>query len=211
MNFESMLKKFSDSGASSGLATGLLGGLAGSLLMTKGGRKFGKNALKVGGVAAVGALAYSAYKNYTNKQNAAPSIDESKFVPSIANDDQPNTDLELLLAKAMIAASRADGQIEIEESQTIINQIRSFELEENQEFQLMHQFNQPTDIEGIIKAANSIEIATEIYAVSLLVIDEANEAEQAYLAMLSDRLQLPGELVEAIENEVGENKHKLAA
>ena len=221
MNFENVLKKFTESGATTGMASGLLGGLAGSLLMSKSGRKLGKNALKLGGVAAVGALAYGAYKKYTNTQdgNSNPrssndvsdSIDESKFMPAETTSESSDINLELLLAKAMIAASRADGRVEVEESQIIINQIRSFNLAEEYEFQLMHQFNQPSDIDELVSEAKTIEIATEVYAVSLLVIDQANETETSYLAKLADQLKLPNALVDAIENEVNENRHKLAA
>ena len=93
MNFNNILEGFMKNGAASGLATGLVGGLAGSMLTSKAGRKFGKNALKVGGVAAVGALAYGAYKKYAAKQHGiAPQaeeqtvgsqaqIDAAKFLP----------------------------------------------------------------------------------------------------------------------------------
>ena len=42
------------SGAAGGFAGGLAGGLAGNLLTSKSGRKMGKMALKMGGIAAVG-------------------------------------------------------------------------------------------------------------------------------------------------------------
>ncbi len=53
----------------SGFAGGMAGGLATSMLTTKSGRKMGKKALKAGGVAAVGALAYTAYKRYSNNKS----------------------------------------------------------------------------------------------------------------------------------------------
>ncbi|WP_035478480.1 tellurite resistance TerB family protein [Aliagarivorans taiwanensis] len=61
------------SGAAGGFAGGLAGGLASGLLTSKSGRKMGKQALKLGGVAAVGALAYSAYQKYSDKSGAAAS------------------------------------------------------------------------------------------------------------------------------------------
>lgn len=216
-----MLNSFLSSNASTGLASGLVGGLAGSLLTTKAGRKFGKNALKLGGVAAVGAIAYGAYKKYATKQdgnmqvadkasNPASQANVSGFLP--AEDDKNSIyKLELILVKAMIAASRADGKVELQESQKIFKQIRSFNLDEEEEFNLMNQFNQSTNVDELIEAANTIELRIEIYTVSCLVIEDANEAERAYLTMLADRLNLPNELVNAIESEVNEEKHKLAA
>ena len=222
MNFQDLLNSFSNSNVSTGLASGLVGGLAGSLLMSKTGRKIGKNALKLGGVAAVGALAYSAYKKYSNKEGdkvvdmstqkniLTNSTDESGFLPA-ENDEESIHKLELILVKAMLAASRADGQVDIKETQTIINQIRSFNLEDDEEGQLMQQLALPTDIEDLVTEARTIELATEIYTVSLLVIEQANEVEREYLTMLSERLKLPKDLTVAIEKEVNEHKHKQAA
>ena len=221
MKFNNLLDGFFKSGVSSGLASGLVGGLAGSLLTSKTGRKIGKNALKLGGAAAVGAIAYGAYKKYSanqvkkdnfesnKKSNLGVRADELSFFPE-EDDIESIHKLELVLVKAMIAASRADGLIEVEETQKIFKQIRSFNLEED-EFKLMSQINQPTNIDELIESASSIELATEIYTVSCLVIEEANEAEREYLAILADKLKLPNELVNAIEIEVNAQKHRLAA
>jgi uncharacterized membrane protein YebE (DUF533 family) len=50
--------------ATSGVASGLAGGLAGGALMSKHGRKYASTALKVGGIAAIGGFAWSAYQKY---------------------------------------------------------------------------------------------------------------------------------------------------
>ncbi|NCC26735.1 MAG: DUF533 domain-containing protein, partial [Gammaproteobacteria bacterium] len=44
------------------------------------------------------------------------------FLPA-AGDPQGVSALSLLLARAMIAAAKADGQIDVQESQAILNQI----------------------------------------------------------------------------------------
>jgi uncharacterized membrane protein YebE (DUF533 family) len=59
-----ILGKLLGSNLAGGFAGGLAGGLASNVLTSKSGRKMGKNALKMGGVAAVGALAYAAYQRY---------------------------------------------------------------------------------------------------------------------------------------------------
>lgn len=219
MNLNNVLGGLLDNGAAKGFASGMLGGLAGSMLTSKKGRKFGKSALKLGGVAAVGAIAYGAYKKYSAKQNNNAAIgvsslvtpvSEAQFVPD-HNDKHSVMQLELLLVKAMIAASRADGEVEVAETQKIFSQIRSFNLDEKQEFQLINQFNHSTDVDEIINSVSSIEQATEVYTVSCLVIEDANQAEREYLAMLAGRLNLPNELVSAIENEVNEQIHNLTA
>ena len=212
-NLNGILDKVLTSGATTGLASGLAGGLAGSFLMSKKGRKIGKSALKVGGVAAVGALAYTAYKKYSSKQNNinnTNSIEQnelltvpenSSFLPQ-KNDSEAQHKLELLLIKAMIAASRADGQMDVNESQTIFKQIKSFDLNKEEETVLMHQMSQKIDIDELINASTSIEIASEIYAVSLMAMNEINEPERDYLTMLAMRLGLPEELTFEIEQQI---------
>ncbi|SHG78834.1 tellurite resistance TerB family protein [Ferrimonas marina] len=61
------------SSTAKGFAGGLAGGVASNMLMSKSGRKMGKKALKVGGIAAVGALAYTAYQRYSNSGNSDSS------------------------------------------------------------------------------------------------------------------------------------------
>lgn len=212
-NFNGILDKVLASGATTGLASGLAGGLAGSFLMSKNGRKIGKNALKVGGVAAVGALAYNAYKKYSNKQEGAANTthtgqselltvpDNSNFLPH-KNDNKALQKLELILVKAMIAASRADGQMDVSESQTIFKQIKSFNLSPDEETLLIHQMSQTINMDELVDSATSIEVASEIYAVSVMAMNEINEAERNYLTMLSTRLQLPHELKSQIEHEI---------
>ena len=214
-----MLSGLMNNSAATGAASGLVGGLAGSLLTSKTGRKIGKNALKLGGVAAVGAIAYGAYKKYASKQIdhgvTDHSVNETTFINSDFlpnnNDQESVHKLELTLVKAMLAASRADGEVELAETQIIFKQIRSFNLNEQEEVELIDQFNKPTNIEELIEAATTIELATEIYTVSCMVIDEPNASEKEYLCILASRLKLPGELVEAIENEVNKQSYNLAA
>ncbi len=217
-NFNGILDKVLASSATTGLVSGLAGGLAGSFLMSKKGRKIGKSAMKVGGVAAMGALAYSAYKKYSSKQDGTANSataehnplltvpDNSSFLP-LKNDTQALQKLELILIKAMIAASRADGQMDVDESQTIFKQIKSFNLNEDEESLLMHQMSQSINMDELIESATSVELASEIYAVSLMAINEINEAERNYLTMLSMRLGLPKELVSEIELEIS-NQNK---
>ena len=68
VDLNKILTNFSQSGALTGLAGGLAGGVAGSALMSKKGRKTAAKLIKLGGVAAVGGLAWNAYRNYPERQ-----------------------------------------------------------------------------------------------------------------------------------------------
>ncbi|MEX1348782.1 MAG: DUF533 domain-containing protein, partial [Desulfobacterales bacterium] len=69
-----LLGQLLGSGVAGGFAGGLAGGLASNLLTSESGRKMGKKALKTGGIAAVGALAYGAYQRYSAGKGTADSV-----------------------------------------------------------------------------------------------------------------------------------------
>ncbi|MFN0192308.1 MAG: DUF533 domain-containing protein, partial [Aestuariivirga sp.] len=66
---------------------------------------------------------------------------------------------------------------------------------------VMDELRKPLDIEKVVAAATSPELAVEIYAASFLAIDPDDPAEQAYLAMLAARLKLAPDLKTRIEAE----------
>ena len=110
-----LLDQLVGSGAAGGFAGGLAGGALGSMLAGKKGKKLAGNALKVGGLALVGGLAYKAWQHHQQGKSAAnapvDAPDERAFLPD--NQDVAGTQaLNLLLARAMIAAAKADGQID---------------------------------------------------------------------------------------------------
>lgn len=212
-----LLGQFLSSGAASGFAGGLAGGLAGNMISGKKGRKLGKKALKLGGLAAVGALAYTAYQRY-NQQNSpsAPSAQlpqaaapveltpapaGSAFMPK-ENDVAAQEALGLILVRAMIAVARADGRLDAQESQTIFEKIQSLGLDPESQNLLVKEMGHPVDMDAIVNSATCPEIAAEIYAASLLAVEVDSAAEKAYLAMLAARLELPAQLVAEIERQV---------
>jgi uncharacterized membrane protein YebE (DUF533 family) len=81
-----LLGQLLGSGAAGGFAGGLAGGLASSLLTSKSGRKLGKQTLRMGGIAAVRALAYAAYQRYSagkdTAHNALPQTAEAVLSPA---------------------------------------------------------------------------------------------------------------------------------
>lgn len=116
-------------------ATGLL-----SLLMGKKG--FGSNALQLGSMAALGALAYNAWKNYQGGQAAPASAAQGQFIPAEERSQAQTAQASELTIKAMIAAAAADGRIDTAESSAILAQIGT----ENAEARLAGAANpQPAD------------------------------------------------------------------
>ncbi len=208
-----LLGQLMGSGAAGGFAGGLAGGLAGNLLTSKSGRKMGKKALKMGGVAAVGALAYAAYQRYSNKSSGsspealpappelAPAPPGSAFIP--AQDDTAGQEaLGLTLVRSMIAAARSDGRLDAKESQAIFQRIESLGLDPDDQALLVQEMGHPVDMDAIVQSATSPELAAEIYVASLLAIDIDTAEEQSYLSMLAARLNIPPDLAAELRRQV---------
>ncbi len=207
-NMNKLLGQLLGSGVVSGFAGGLAGGAAGSMLTGKKGRKLGKKALKLGGVAAVGALAYTAYQRYTNKNatptgqtDLTPAPPGTSFMPE-KSDMVANEALGLTLVRAMIAAARTDGRLDAQESQSIFQKIQSLGLDSESQAMLVEEMSRPVDMDAIVDCATSPEIAAEIYTASLLAVEVDTTAEKSYLGMLAARLRLPSELVVELERQV---------
>ena len=209
-----LLGQLLGSGAAGGFAGGLAGGLASNLLTSKSGRKMGKKALKMGGIAAVGALAYAAYQRYSTGKGTVdsalsqpaeaelvPAPEGSAFIPP-KNNPAAQEALGLTLVRAMIAAARADGRLDAKESRTIFQRIESLGLDPEDQALLVAEMGHPVDMDAIVNSATSPEVAAEIYVASMLAIDVDTADEKSYLAMLAARLKLPPELVTELNRQV---------
>jgi uncharacterized membrane protein YebE (DUF533 family) len=180
----------------------LAGGLASILLGSKQGRKLAGNALTLGGMAVVGALAYQAYKNYqagqapqTSQQGSVPMLPpptDTPFNPSAAAEQQS---LSRSLLRAMISAAKADGHVDATEQANIFAQMDKMQLDPDDKAFVIDELRKPLDIDGVAAGARTPEQAAEIYVASLLAVDVDNASERGYLDMLAARLRLDPKLV----------------
>lgn len=186
-----------------GLAAGAAaGGLVGLLLGGKKARKIAGTALKVGGAAAVGGLAYKAWRDWQANRPATPSPQETTaalpaaegtaFLPA---DPAARDDLALRLVRAMVAAAKADGHVTPDERARISAQFEALGLGPDARAVLEAELARPLDLGEIAGLAHTPEEAAEVYAASLLAVDPEGPAEKGYLAMLAARLQLDPGLV----------------
>ena len=187
------------------LASGALaGGLAGILLGSRGGREIAGDALKYGGIALIGGLAYKAYSDYQARQAGQvpqqapaavlPPPSDTPFMPKASEAESRAR----LLITAMISAAKADGYIDQGEQTRIFQRLDASNLDSESKAYVMDQLRAPLDLEGIVREAKQPEVATEVYAASLLAIDPDHPAEKAYLQMLAARLGLDEALVKEI-------------
>jgi uncharacterized membrane protein YebE (DUF533 family) len=206
-----LLDQLVDSGAAGGFAGGLAGGALASVLSgNKKVRKLAGSALQLGGVALVGGLAYKAWQNHQKRAGTvtgtgpATPPDGSAFLPA-SDDTAAASALSLLLARAMISAAKADGQIDTRESQTLLNQINSLDMPAEDKAFLFEEYARPLDMHKLTADLDSPEHAAEVYAASVLMIGPPSPPEQIYLDNLARELALDAGLVQEIHATVLEN------
>ena len=176
-------------------ATGLL-----SLLMGKKG--FGSNALQLGSMAALGALAYNAWKNYQGGQAAPASAAQGQFIPAEERTQVQTAQASELTIKAMIAAAAADGRIDTAESSAILAQIGT-ENAEARAWLEQQIHNPPTPQTLAAEVGNDPALAAEIYLASRIVCGDLDRKEILYLHELAEALHLDDALVEKLEHQAG--------
>lgn len=195
---QQQIKQTSSSGTLKSLGAGAVGGGLVSLLMgskknKKLGKKVAKNSLKIGGIAALGALAYKVYNDSQNKTPQTTAQDSFN-----SNDDIHS---ELIL-KAMIAAAKADGHVDQQEMLHIETSLKQAGADPQLQSLLHAELNKPLDPVQIARLANSPQQASEIYLASLIVIDEQNFMEKAYLRELANQLQLSPDITFQLEQQL---------
>ncbi len=184
--------------------TGMLaGGVLGLLLGDKRVRKFGGKAAAYGGAAALGALAFRAYSTWQRNQAAAPA-QPATFLPAPAAEDSHSR----AVLKALIAAAKSDGHIDARERSLIDDKLGALAGEPELRSWIDAEVARPLDPADVAAAADSIEVASEMYLVSVLAVDTESFMERAYLDELAKKLDLPGELKAQLETEA---KQALAA
>lgn len=191
----------------------LAGGLAALLMGSKTGRKIGGEALKLGGMAAVGALAYKAYQDWQAGKQAplpqeaaqkppVPMLPAPSGTPFNPTSESGQQTLARHLLRAMIAAAKADGHVDAQEQTRIFAEMDRLPLSSEDKAFVMDELRAKLDVDAVAGAAATPEEAAEIYAASLLAIDVDNAAERGYLSMLAARLKLDDALVAHLHGSV---------
>lgn len=183
------------------------GALVAVLLGTGTGRKVTGSAVKLGGLAAIGGLAYQAYKNYqaggqpaeaqAREPELLPPPEDTGFHPSQA--PQGEAEFTLMLVRAMIAAAKADGHIDEEERARIGDKLHLSGLDAEAEQFIMDEIAAPLDLDALSASARTEEQKVELYTASRLTIDPNTRSERGYLDLLAGRLGLPDALIDHIE------------
>ncbi|MDT3705971.1 MAG: tellurite resistance TerB family protein [Thiobacillus sp.] len=179
--------------------TGMLaGGVLGLLLGDKRVRKFGGKALAYGGAAALGALAFRAYSDWQRQKSAAaaPATEPARFLPAPTAEGHSRAVL-----KALIAAAKSDGHIDARERGLIEEKLAGLADDPALRSWIDAEVARPLDPSDVAAAAGSMEVASEMYLVSVLAVDAESFMERAYLDELGRKLDLPDDLKLRLETE----------
>ena len=112
----------------------------------------------------------------------------------------------LLLVRAMIAAAMADGHLDADEQGHLFREIDRLELSAEEKGMMLDELRHPWPMHAIVARCDAPETAIEVYAASVLAIDESRPESELYLSQLARLLQLPTTLVEEIHVRSGSEK-----
>lgn len=204
----------SASNSHTGTINGMLGGLAAGgivslLVANKSARKFAGKAATFGGAALLGGAAYKMYKNWQHNSQ----FEQSRELDNPQNNQQStpqeysnaNTfDYQLTVIKAMIAAAKADGHIDMAEQQRIFSAVSKMDISAEQKGMIFDLLSVPISIVEIANSVATIEQKSELYMASCLVIDEQNPLEREHLDKLRQALNMPLALTQEIEQQTNQ-------
>ena len=189
-------------------AGAIVGGLGGLLLGTRAGRSLTGRAVRLGGLALIGSLAYKAYKNYqqgASSETGGQADDERFGIPELPpqgsgfEEDAMNNDDATLFIRTMVAAAAADGQIDRDEQRKILGNLQEAGMEDEAMEFLANEFNNPARIEDIITDVRTSEQAAKVYAAARIAIEPDTREEQRFLSYLAEQLNIDQQLAAHID------------
>jgi uncharacterized membrane protein YebE (DUF533 family) len=195
--------------ANNQLAAGAaLGGLGALVLGTGAGRSLAATALKMGGLALIGGLAYKAYQNYqqgrpplapdqqaqAKPQSLLPAPEGSGFEVGAMSQDAA-----LRCIRATIAAAAADGRIDATEQQKIVSGLRQAGIDDAARQFLAAEIGNPASVAELASGVASPEEAVQVYAAARIAVDPDTGEEHAFLSSLAEALGIDDALAAQVD------------
>jgi uncharacterized membrane protein YebE (DUF533 family) len=199
MSGRNVLREALSGGLGGSLAGGVAGGLLASLLSGRGAKGLAGTALQAGGLAALGGLAWQAYRRWSEAQSGSAAA--AATTPHSAEFDVGQRNA-LLIARAMVAAAAADGHIDAEEQRTIFAKLDDANLASADKAALFDEMRNPSSIAAIAAQVDSLGLASDVYVASALVVDPQDRRAAWHLERLASALHLPADLARELERTV---------
>jgi uncharacterized membrane protein YebE (DUF533 family) len=213
---QSRFQRAAEGGAGQSAGSGGLAGIVGSLLGGGGshggpGSGSGLGSLLGGGgrtgagfsggaMGLLGMLASAAMQHFGSAQGGAR---QGSAQPGLAEDAAPyeggargdDNSRAMVMIRAMIAAAKADGEIDPQERQRIMGRLEEAGADAEAQAFVRDEMARPADLQAIVSAVDSPRTAIEAYAASLFAIDVDTPAETAHMQKLAQALRLDPALV----------------
>ncbi|AVD88887.1 MULTISPECIES: tellurite resistance TerB family protein [Pseudomonas] len=177
----------------------LAAGAMGLLLGNKKARKYGGKVLTYGGLAALGVLAYKAYGNWQARQGLGAGAEPQTLDRLPASQAEQHSQAVL---QALVAAAKSDGHIDDRERALIEGEFTRLDSDQELQHWLHAELNKPLDPAEVARAAQTPEMAAEMYLASVMMVDQENFMERAYLDELARQLRLDPALRQELETQV---------
>jgi len=173
-------------GGLGGLLGGLLGGGGGS---SAGGYTQGRSTggTNYAALASLGMMAFQAYQSWQRSQAAAPQ-QAVRTVDQLSGPEAEDHSHAIL--RALIAAAKADGRIDKQEEQLIYAEIKRQTSDPQLQQWLDEEVSKPLDAAEVAQSAQDPAMAAEMYLASVMLMDDQQDAERAYLDELAGALQI---------------------
>ncbi|MBC3456504.1 tellurite resistance TerB family protein [Pseudomonas mosselii] len=171
------------SGGLGGLLGGILGGSGGNAGASTQGRSAGS--VNYAALASLGMMAFQAYQSWQRSQAAAPH-QAVRTVDQLSGPEAEDHSHAIL--RALIAAAKADGRIDPQEEQLIYAEIKRHTSDPQLQQWLDEEVSKPLDAAEVAQSAQDPGMAAEMYLASVMLVDDQQDAERAYLDELASAL-----------------------
>ena len=109
----------------------------------------------------------------------------------------------LAFVKAMINAAKADGQIDGAEMNNILSKLDEAGAGQDAKDFVLAEMRRPLDLDGLVAAAGTPDLAAAVYAASVMAIKVDTPAERTYLDQLAARLALAPSVRASLDASLG--------
>ncbi len=183
-------------------AAATAGGLGAAVLGTKTGRALAGSAVRIGGLALIGGLAYKAMQNWQAGRPLITGADAQVAAAPSGTGYEANAvtqDSAILYIRGMIAAAAADGRIDEREQQKIMGSLKQAGMDRHAEEFLANELNNPAGVDDLVRAVKTEQEAVQLFTAARIAVDIDNQQENDFLVGLAQGLGMSQELVQHID------------
>ncbi|MBN3965186.1 tellurite resistance TerB family protein [Pseudomonas gregormendelii] len=185
-------------GGLGGLLGGLLGG--GSALGGANQNRSGRSgAMNYAALASLGMMAFQAYQAWQRNQASSVPQQAPQTVNLLAGPEVEEHSHAIL--RALIAAAKADGRIDPAEHEMISTEIGRHTDDPQLQQWLDNEVSRPLDAADVAQSATDPGIAAEMYLASVMLVDDQQDVERAYLDELAAALSIDPQLQVHLEQQ----------